>query len=213
MSTVDADARALRVRGKTVEVSYNAQAAVDGKNKLLVAIDTINKSDRNALSAIATEGKENMEVEELTVILDKGFHNGREIQNCEKASITTIVAVPDVANRHENGARPDYLVTKFQYNKEHDTYTCPKGETLTTKGTWHIKSGDKSRGSFKIYRTPKCKTYPVKHLSTKRKAGREIERSENAEAVEANNERYHSQSELYRKRQEWNEHIFGTIKR
>ena len=42
---------------------------------------------------------------------------------------------------------------------------------------------------------------------------REIDRSEYADAVEANAKRYKDNKELYRKRQEINEHIFGTIKR
>ena len=42
---------------------------------------------------------------------------------------------------------------------------------------------------------------------------RVIQRSEYAEAVEANAKRYKENKELYRKRQEINEHIFGTIKR
>jgi len=54
----------------------------------------------------------------------------------------------------------------------------------------------------------------VKHLCTGRASGgREIERSEFAAAVEANAKRYKDNSILYRKRQEINEHIFGTIKR
>ena len=34
-----------------------------------------------------------------------------------------------------------------------------------------------------------------------------------AETVEENAQRYKENTDLYRKRQEWNEHIFGTIKR
>ena len=213
VSTTDADARALLIHGQVVEVSYNTQAAVDGKNKLVVATHTINRNDRNAMSAIATEAKENLEIEKTTVILDKGYFNGCEMQTCEKAGITTIVAPPDIVNSNENGTTPDYMVTKFLYNKESDTYTCPQGETLTTKGTWHKKSRGNTSHLFKKYRTSKCKTCPVKHLCTSRKDGREIERSEYADTVEANNHRYYSQKALYRKRQEWNEHIFGTIKR
>lgn len=44
-----------------VEVSYNLQAAVDSKHKLVVATHTINRNDTNALSAIALEAKENLE--------------------------------------------------------------------------------------------------------------------------------------------------------
>ena len=84
---------------------------------------------------------------------------------------------------------------------------------MRTQGTWHKKTSTNSY-NFKKYRTPACKTCPVKHLCTgKEKGGREIDRSEFAETVEANAQRYQANTELYRKRQEWNEHIFGTIKR
>ena len=66
---------------------------------------------------------------------------------------------------------------------------------------------------FKKYRTAACGTCPVKHLCTSRKEGREIERSEFAEAMERNQRNYRERYDLYRKRQEINEHIFGTIKR
>lgn len=57
VSTTDADARALLVQGQVVEVSYNMQAAVDQKYKLVVATHTINRNDRNAMSGIALETK------------------------------------------------------------------------------------------------------------------------------------------------------------
>lgn len=66
---------------------------------------------------------------------------------------------------------------------------------------------------YQKYRTPACKTCPVKDLCTSRKGGREIDRSEYAQAVEENHQRYKDNPQLYRKRQEINEHIFGTIKR
>jgi hypothetical protein len=37
--------------------------------------------------------KENLEVDSLTVLVDKGYHNGRETQ-CKSNNITTIVAHP-----------------------------------------------------------------------------------------------------------------------
>jgi hypothetical protein len=53
-----------------------------------------------------------------------------------------------------------------------------------------------------------------KNLCTGReKGGREIDRSEYADVVEENSKRYIENAALYRKRQEINEHIFGTIKR
>lgn len=215
VSTTDADARALLVQGQVVEVSYNIQAAVDSKHNLVVATHTINRNDKNALSAIAIEAKENLEIETFTALVDKGYHNGREIDACKQNNITTIVAVPDQGKSNENGTQPEYFVSKFIYNKEENTYTCPQGQTLTTTGSWHKKTGrtEQSGYQFQKYRTTKCKECPVKNLCTSRKGGREIDRSQYADAVEENHQRYKANAQLYRKRQEINEHIFGTIKR
>lgn len=62
ISTTDPDARALLVQGQVVEISHNMQAAVDSKYNLVVATHTINRNDRNALTNIAIEAKENMGV-------------------------------------------------------------------------------------------------------------------------------------------------------
>jgi transposase len=215
VSTTDADSRALLVQGQVVEVSYNIQAAVDAKHNLVVATHTINRNDKNALSAIALEAKENLEAKTFTVLVDKGYHNGREIEACKNNNITTIVAHPDQGKSNENGTQPEYFVSKFCYNKETDTYTCPQGQTLTTTGRWHNKTGRTAESGyqFKKYRTPACRTCPVKDLCTSRKGGRELDRSQYADAVEENHKRYKENPQLYRKRQEINEHIFGTIKR
>ncbi|MBM6497921.1 transposase, partial [Flavobacterium macrobrachii] len=141
VSTTDCDARALLVQGQVVEVSYNIQAAVDDKHNLVVATHTINRNDKNALSAIALEAKENLNLETFTALVDKGYHNGREIATCKENNITTIVAQPDQGKSNENGTQPEYFVTKFIYNKEENTYTCPQGQTLSTTGSWHKKTG------------------------------------------------------------------------
>lgn len=215
ISTTDSDARSLLVQGAVVEVSFNIQAAVDEKHKLVVATHTINRNDKNALSAIAIEAKENLELDSYTALVDKGYFNAREINECKINTITTIVAVPEDRKTVQGGTQPEYLVSKFVYNPSQNTYTCPQGQTLSTNGEWHKKSRDDDHTSylFQKFRTPSCKTCPVKHLCTKRPAGREIDRSEYAQAVEENNKRYKDNPQLYRTRQEINEHIFGTIKR
>jgi len=214
ISLTDPDARALLVQGQVVEVSYNVETAVDAQHNLLVATHTINNNDRNALSAIALEAQTNLSAEGFTLLADKGYHNGREIETCQKANIATIVVPPTVVNSNQHGTTPDYLVSKFIYNSESDTYTCPAGSTLATTGTWHKKTRERDSYQFKKYRTPDCKTCSVKqHCTGRAKGGREIERSQYAEAVEKNQQNYQENKGLYRKRQEMNEHIFGTIKR
>lgn len=215
VSTTDPDSRALLIQGVVVEVSYNTQAAVDAKHKLVVATHTINRNDRNAMSAIALEAKENLAIKKYTAILDKGYHNGREISKCQDHDIATIVAHSELVNSNSFGTQPDYLVDKFTYNKRNDTYTCPAGEILRTKGTWHTKKRhEHDISQYKKYRTPACKDCAVRNLCTGRKdGGREIERSEYADAVDKNRKNYTNNPKLYRQRQEINEHIFGTIKR
>lgn len=214
LSTTDPDARALLVQGQVVEVSYNVQAAVDDKHNLVVATHVINRNDRNALHDIASEAKENLKAEGFTVLADKGYHNGRELQDCQNNGIQTIVAPNEIVNSNKNGTTEEYLVTKFTYNPENDTYICPQGSTLTSTGTWHKKTRERDHHLFKKYRTPDCKTCPVKHLCTGRKdGGREIERSEYAEAVEANLKNLQGNKELFKRRQMIIEHIYGTAKR
>ena len=214
ISTTDSDARALLVQGQVVEVSYNMQAAVDQKHNLVIATQTINRNDRNAMSGIALESKENLQLTTFTAILDKGYHNGREIETCQQAGINTLVCPPTIVNSNEKGTTPEYMVSKFIYDTATDTYTCPAGSTLSTIGTWHKKTRERDSYQFKKYRTPDCKTCAVQAQCTAKADGRrEIERSQYAEAVAINKNNYLSNKDLYRKRQEINEHIFGTIKR
>jgi radical SAM protein with 4Fe4S-binding SPASM domain len=214
ISTTDPDARALLVQGQVVEIGYNQQASVDEKYKLVVATHTLNRKDRNALSQIALETKNNLKLDKFTVLLDKGYHNGREIKKTQEANIETIVATPTLVNSNTHGTTADYMVSHFVYNAATDTYTCPASETLNTTGRWHKKTRERDSYQFKKYRTPKCKDCSVRSLCTGRVVGgREIDRSEYAEYVEKNAENYKANSALYRKRQEINEHIFGTIKR
>lgn len=214
ISTTDSDARALLIHGQVVEVSYNTQAAVDDKYKLVVATHTINRNDRNALSNIALEARHNLNEKEFTILADKGYNNAKEIQTCQEQGISTIVAQQEIVNSNDKGTTKEYLATNFIYNKQTDTYTCPQGETLKTTGTYHTKKRSSNSHQFKKYRTSACKTCSSLSLCTAKADGRrEIERSEFADALERNNKNYKEQYQLYRKRQEINEHIFGTIKR
>ncbi|GBL35053.1 hypothetical protein EMGBS15_06480 [Filimonas sp.] len=113
ISTTDADARALLVQGVVVEISHNMQAAVDSKHNLVVATHTINRNDRNALADIALEAKENLGVSTFTALVDKGYHNGRQIQHCTDTHITTIVAQQEVVNSNDKGTTPEYMVTNL----------------------------------------------------------------------------------------------------
>lgn len=219
VSATDPESKALIINKNIVEVSYNTQAATDDKNNLIVHYEATNKNDSKALHKASSAAKEILQTKKLTVLADKGYHNGDQIAKCEQENITTIVAYreqPSVKHLDKK-----YLVENFQYNKKTDTYTCPQGHTLKTNGNWYKKSYKsekrKTGGTTQVkhYKTPHCKNCPVLNQCTKNTGGRGrvIERSKHQDVVDRNNHRVKTQRELYNRRQTICEHPFGTIKR
>jgi hypothetical protein len=196
-------------------VGYNVQTAVDEKHKLVVVCETTNETNINALSGVALQVRQTLDVEQLTVLADTGYHNGGELARLEQENITTVVAPGPYVNTSKN-MQPPYYTENFCYEKESDTYLCPQGQVLTTTGQWHEKKRENGQAShrFRKYRTPACGTCAVKGLCTaKAKGGREIERSEHQDSVDRNNQRVVQRKEVYKQRQAICEHPFGTIKR
>jgi transposase len=216
VSTTDPDSRALLINHRIVEVSYNVQTVSDEKHSLVTHFEVTNQNDKRALHPTALAAKEQLQSEELTVLADKGYHTGDQLSKCEKDNITTIVSPKESSSQN-----PDekYAVENFSYNKTNDTYTCPAGHVLTTNGNWYDKSHDDknrkngTRYKVKHYKTASCLSCPVMQLCTKNKRGRLLERSEHQETVSRNNARFKAQFDLYKRRQELIEHIFGTVKR
>ncbi len=124
--------------------------------------------------------------------------------------VEVLVAFPDVAAH-----APDisFDVEHFNYNKEHDQYTCPAGNLLTTNGRWYNKAHGKTINRVKHYKTKACLTCSLFERCTRNKSGRFIERSEHMDLIDANKKRIQQNMEIYRKRQAIVEHPFGIIKR
>ena len=82
----------LQTRLNQTEVGYNIKCATEAKNKLIVAFDVTNTHDYNALHPMAMQAKESLQTDELTAITDGGYYNEKQISDCEKNNITTLVA-------------------------------------------------------------------------------------------------------------------------
>lgn len=213
ISVTDPDSRAVVLLRNIVNVGYNIQASSDEKHKLLVAYDTGSVNDTHALAPMAIETKELLQVEHLNVLADKGYHTGEQIEQCQLNNITTYVS-PRATSANNKGLYP---VTEFRYDPNADQYICPEGNTLNTNGKWHNHSDGRRKGMpayrFQRYTTRACKNCKSRVHCTSSRNGRYIDRSEYAEALEANTERVNSNPEYYRKRQQITEHQFGTLKR
>lgn len=212
ISTTDPDARSMVIHGQVVEVCFNVQAVVDDKHNLVVEYQPTNRNDKKALLAMARRAKAAMGVNTLTVLADKGYHNGEQLHSCAKEQVITYVAVPDPP-RNSPIPTPEYYGEKFRYNKKKDTFTCPMGQTLKSNGHWYDRKYDEYITRIKHYKTPKCKTCPALTQCTSNAMGRILERSEYAEASERNTQRVRKQPSIYSARQQIIEHVFGTIKR
>ncbi len=220
ISLTDPDARSLPMNnmGHT-DISYNIQSAVDAKHCLVPYFSVENISDVHLLSQTAVAAKEELQVETLEVLADKGYHYSAELQKCSDTNITTYVAYPDQDYKtKEEGFRKE----DFEYDAKQDIYICPVGEELTSNGTVYDKHGKNGQlqSRFRVYRLPyaKCQQcefadFCLTPASHKVRHGRHIDRNIHEAAMVANRLRVLTNRDKYKRRQATVEHPYGTIKR
>lgn len=213
ISITDPDSRSVVLLRNIVNVGYNIQASSDAKHKLLVDYDTGSVNDTHALAPMALQAKELLQVEHLTVLADKGYHTGEQIERCRKGNITTYVS-PRGTSSNDKGLYP---LSDFTYDPQQDQYICPEGNPMQTNGKWHDHTDGRRNGKsayrFKRYTTGACRNCKSRQKCTKSRNGRYIDRSEYAEALESNTNSVFSDPDYYRQRQQITEHPFGTLKR
>ena len=118
ISLTDRDSRAMPV-AQAVEVCYTVEVLVDSKHKLIVRHEVISDvSDQDQLAPMAKAAKQVLGVQELAAVADKGFYNGEQVKECDKADIHAYVAKPHTSRNQHKG-----LFTKddFRYDKERDS--------------------------------------------------------------------------------------------
>lgn len=206
ISTSDPESRQMITRNNITEVAYNVQTTVDEKYKIPIDYKVTNENDSKAMGGMLRRAKSILGSNDFLSLYDKGYHTGAEFKIASGMGIDVMVAIPTVA---ANAPNPDYNVEHFIYNKEEDCYTCPQGNKLRTRGTWHQTRTYK----FKRYTTKSCRSCPVKELCSKAKYGKAIQRSEYQEYINENKERIEQNKDYYRQRQAIVEHPYGTIKR
>jgi len=206
ISLTDPDARSVILHRNVVNVGYNIQAGSDSKHKLFINNDTGTVNDTHALSPMAMDAKELLDVDQMDCITDKGYTTGKHIAICTENNITTYSSPKEHSSQH-NGL---YDMQIFEYDKDQDHYTCPAAEILATNGTVYNKAGHKVK-HYKNRRA--CKKCTLRDQCTRNKNGRFIERSFYQEALEENQKRVESNPNYYRLRQQITEHQFGTFKR
>jgi transposase len=214
ISSTDDDARLLMIRGQITEVAYNVQTTVDSKHNLVIDVKAVNNNDKKMACEMGRRAKAIIEKKDFDHLMDKGYHDGETISKCQEHGLRTLIAEP-TASRSSDIPTPEFYNDKFIYNKQTDSYTCPAGSILITKGReYKIKSWN-GYSLVKQYKTRACGSCASHNQCTKspKNRGRIIQRSIYQDAVDLNNQRVALEKEKYRKRQEMVEHPFGIIKR
>jgi hypothetical protein len=206
ISLTDPDAKSVVLHRNIINVGYCVQAGCDSEHKLFVNNDTGTVNDTHALSPMAIDAKELLNVKQINVLTDKGYTTGKQIDICTKNNITTFSS-PKQHSSQKNGR---YDMQIFKYNAQQDYYTCPDNKLLKTNGTVY----NKNKHKVKHYKNRlACKNCKLRAQCTNNKNGRFIERSIYQEALENNKKRVDNNPAYYRLRQQVTEHQFGTLKR
>jgi transposase len=205
ISVTDPDARRMRTAKGSV-VGYNAQAAVDHKNKLIVADDVTNEeTDLQQLSGMAKEAKAYLKAEKLDVVADKGYCTTAQVAQCQEHHITPYVPKADTS---ANTAQGLFGKSRFTYDPQKDVYVCPAGSTLT----YRFSTDEKGR-QLRYYRTSECKRCALRKQCTRNKDNRTITREEDEALMEAMALRVKANPQIMKLRKQLCEHPFGTLKR
>ena len=209
VSEVDADARLLIKKGKTVG-GYNCQIAVDDKHKLIVAEDVVQDgNDYGQLEPMMTKASEAMGSERLVGLADCGYFNGAQLKSCEDKGMEAYVPIPDQAFRKGKGGR--FGRDDFRYDEQDDTYVCPAGERLARVGST-INKGK----LYFIYRgtAAVCRDCSLSgRCLPKLNSARRIQRWEHEDVIDRHRKKMSARAPLMRGRRALVEHPFGTLRR
>ena len=205
ISLTDPDARSMATSGKdTGIVGYNVQTAVDTQHHLIVAHEVTNVgTDRHQLSNMAEQARDEMAVETLEAVADRGYYDGEEIRACEEAGITVTLPKPMTSDAKAAGR---FGKQDFVYVAAEDVYRCPAGERLT----YHFTNEEDGK-TLRRYWTSACQTCALKAQCTTGNE-RRISRWEHEAVLETVQERLDHNPNAMGVRRQTAEHPFGTIK-
>jgi transposase len=204
ISLTDPDARAMHSSSR-IGIGYNIQIAVDTKHKLIAEQQVHNKvSDLGLLTETANAARENLGVDHIDVVADRGYYKIEDIENCEAAGVTPYVPKPMRGSAVKNGF---FTKEQFQYDADADVLTCPVGQKLEPK----YKGKVRDNGTNIYVNRQACKACELRARCTNA-AFRKVTRYANEAILDRMAARLSAKPEVLDQRRESVEHPFGSIK-
>ena len=204
LSLTDPDARAMHSSSR-VGVGYNIQIAVDTKHKLIAEQQVHNKvSDLGLLTETAEAARENLNVDQIDAVADRGYFKIEDIETCEAAGIMPYVPKPQRGSAASQGF---FTKEAFHYDGDADVYVCPGNARLEPRHRRKVRDVALINYSNRAA----CKACALKARCTN-SGFRQITRYENEEVLERMADRLAAYPGILDQRRNSVEHPFGTIK-
>lgn len=115
-------------------------------------------SDRHQLANMARQARDEMVVETIDAVADRGYYDGEEIRVCEVAGIAVTLPKPLASGAKAAGR---FGKQDFIYVAAEDIYRCPAGERLT----YHF-TGYEDGKMLRRYWTTTCQACALKAQCT-----------------------------------------------
>jgi hypothetical protein len=176
---------------------------------LIVAAEVTSEPvDKEQLHNMSLQAKEELGVETITVIADKGYYSALQFAKCKKDNIIPIVSKAD---RSFLAAKKGYEKSRFRYDESQGGYICPQGYLLSS---YNHRKKYTQETDIKRYRNfEACSSCPVKNKCSNNKKGRTIQDRPFQRIADEVDRRTEQLADMYKIRKQTVEHPWGTIKR
>ncbi len=127
VSFADHDARCFSKPGDGTRYVYNAQAAVDMDNQIIVSNhieDSV--SDAHAAEPILAHMEQELDQVPRALVTDAGYGNQNTLDSCRKRGVTPVCATTREGKEGQEVGKLDRL----SYDRDQDRFVCPRGHTF-----------------------------------------------------------------------------------
>ena len=190
-----------RKRGKAA--SYKPSILAN-EARVILAHDVDPSHEARVIPGLLSQAKEVTGEMTEELLLDAGYCCTSVIDVTLEQNISLLCPEGKGASLPRKGKL--FSKSEFRYIPLEDVLVCPAGERL--------RAGPQKNKTYKMYRTPSCKTCLQRNLCTKAKAGRRIRRLDTDEVKEALREvmQQKQAQKVFCKRQWMVEPVFSVLK-
>ena len=189
-------------------IGYNVQVAGDAQHDLIVAAAVVqDANDLGQRSALALAAQEDLQVETLQVVADKGCQQADQLAACEPTGLETFVPAPATTSGQGRDGRDIFPKEQFRYDAGADAYHCPGDRLLPRARAAQGPNADR----IDYYDRAACRDCGIKNQCTSgsfRLIGRRMHEAVVARAAA----RVAAHPEKVARRKEIVEHVFGTLR-